>query len=83
LLKIGFFRHLRELKIQRRNPGGALHAIYLCHRNELICGKKEIKKSENGDRFSITCSYQIIISKSPLIQITIPATNAKFKHTNN
>jgi hypothetical protein len=25
LLKTGFFRQVRELKIQRKNPGGALH----------------------------------------------------------
>jgi hypothetical protein len=27
LLKIGFFREVRELKIQRKNPGSALHVV--------------------------------------------------------
>jgi hypothetical protein len=27
LLKIGFFRQVRELKIQRENPGSALHVV--------------------------------------------------------
>jgi hypothetical protein len=27
LLKIGFLREVRELKIQRKNPGNALHVV--------------------------------------------------------
>jgi hypothetical protein len=27
LLKTGFFRHVRELKIQRKNLGSALHSV--------------------------------------------------------
>jgi hypothetical protein len=36
LLKTGFFRQVRELKIQRKNPGSALQNVNLSRRNQIL-----------------------------------------------
>ncbi len=40
MLKTGFFRQVRELKIQRKNPGSALRekSLLCAHRRRSLCG---------------------------------------------
>jgi hypothetical protein len=82
LLKTGFFRHIKELKIQRKNPGNDLRAIYLCPMNAPRCAKRKRNKKIRID-FPSHVATKLLHQKSSHIQITVPGTNVKFQHTNN
>jgi hypothetical protein len=82
LLKTGFFRHIKEPKIQRKNPGNDLRAIYLCPMNAPRCAKRKRNKKIRID-FPSHVATKLLHQKSSHIQITVPGTNVKFQHTNN
>ncbi len=62
-LKTGFFRHIRELKIQRKNLGDALLAIYLCHMNALTCAKRK-ENQKVGIDFPSHLATKLLYQKS-------------------
>jgi hypothetical protein len=55
LLKTGFFRQVRELKIQRKNPGSALHVVDEAMRifNTSISSYDEMEQSNDCENIAL------------------------------